>query len=398
MSKSASLSAERYFTNWSVPKAKLLHWLISDEYRAEHLKSVFWPPAHSVLMSTRRCELILTRVRLLSVAFAVLTLIWIPVDAATLPAHVAGVLAVGRILASLALACLAVITRRPASLLRIYGSLVALYAVPTAFFFGSLLLFRQPGLGTVARIALDIYGVLPVVAMAGLGVFPLTVVETAAFSTPIVIGEIIAYRVHLGAFLPGGMIDAVWLLCLMAGIAIVVGASQLAFAVALVGRSLQDSLTGCYSRSSIAELLEMHFSASERNRAPLSVAFLDLDHFKAVNDKFGHEAGDGVLMNAARKIRATLRGFECIGRWGGEEFVIVFPGKTALEAIACIEALRMSGLGFLPDGRAITVSVGVTERIADKCAAAMSLVRLSDQRMYAAKEAGRDRVIGPEQG
>ena len=97
--------------NWSGTRAHLLHWLISDEYRSEHLSCVFWPPAHSVLMSIRRCELILTRVRLLSVAFAILTLIWISVDVATLPGHAAGVLAVGRIIASVALVCLAIMTR-----------------------------------------------------------------------------------------------------------------------------------------------------------------------------------------------------------------------------------------------------------------------------------------------
>ncbi len=398
LSRAALPYEETDLMNWPGTRAQLLHWLISDEYRPEYLSCVIWPPAQSVLMSSRRCELIRTRVRVLSVAFAILTLLWIPVDVATLPTHAAGVLAVGRLLASAALVYLAVMTRRTPSLASIYGSLVALYAVPTAFFFGSLLLFQQPGLSPIARIALDVYGVLPVVAMAGLGVFPLTVVETAAFSAPIVIGEVIAYRVHLGAFLPGGIVDAVWLLCLMAGIALVVGASQLAFAVALVGRSLQDSLTGCFSRASTTELLEMHFMSSKRIASPVAVAFLDLDHFKAVNDKFGHEAGDEVLASAARRIRAVLRGSECIGRWGGEEFVVLFPGKTAHEAIECIERIRAAGLGQLPNGRAISISVGVAERIADRCAAAMSLVRLADQRMYAAKRAGRDCIVGLERG
>lgn len=173
-------------------------------------------------------------------------------------------------------------------------------------------------------------------------------------------------------------------------------ASQLAFAVTLMGRSLHDPLTGCHTRGSVAELLEMNFAAASRTGAPLSVAFLDLDHFKAVNDAFGHESGDQILVGAARRLLAGLRGSETVGRWGGEEFVVVFPGKAAREAIHSIERIRSAGLGQRPNGQPVTVSVGIAERIEDDCATWAPLIHLADQRMYAAKTAGRDRVVGPK--
>ena len=376
--------------------ARLVSWFLPEEYRAERLCSLFWPRVHPPLIATRRNELIASRVRALAVIFGILTLLWIPIDLLTLPLRTAALLTVGRLAAGGAFAYLASLTRRPPSAGRIYRSLVVLYAVPTVFYFASLMLLRQPGLGPYARTALEAYWALPIVAMAGLGIFPLTVLETVLFSVPIVVGEIMALSLHLGVFFPGGIVDAAWMMFLMAGIAIFVGISQLNFTIALVGQSLRDPLTGCYSRGSVSEMLDLHFKVCARVDSPLAVAFLDLDRFKAINDTFGHDAGDRVLVAAARAIQAALRGTQCVGRWGGEEFIVIFPGETAAEAIDSIERLRRAGLGQSPDGRPVTVSVGVAERITDRCGAWPSLVRVADQRMYAAKSAGRDCLAGPE--
>ena len=382
--------------SWSLTRAKFLHGLLSDDFRPEHLACLLSPRGHPPLMAGRRNELILTRVRALALIFAVLTLLWIPLDAVLLPARTAQVLALARIAASIAFGVLAGATRRASSLPRVYASLIVFYAVPTVFYFASLALLRQAGLGIAAHVALHAYGVLPVVAMAGLGVFPLTILETSVLAAPIVLGELLALRFHLGAFLPGGAADAVWLLVLMAGIALTVAVSQLGFALALVAQSLQDPLTGSYSRASITELLDLHFKVSARYGSPLAVAFVDLDEFKMVNDQYGHEAGDRVLAEAAGSIRAQLRGADCVGRWGGEEFVVVLPGKSAAVATQCMEALRARGLGRRPNGQATTGSIGVAERTADGCAGWTSLVRIADQRMYAAKSAGRNCIVGPQ--
>ncbi len=91
-------------------------------------------------------------------------------------------------------------------------------------------------------------------------------------AAPIVLGELLVLRFHLGAFLPGGAADAVWLLVLMAGIALTVAVSQLGFAPALVAQSLQDPLTGGYPRARITELLDLHFKVPARYGAPRAIA------------------------------------------------------------------------------------------------------------------------------
>ena len=387
--KAASLSC-------SLVRAQLLHWLLSDDYRPEYLSYLLAPRAYPSLMAGRRNQLILTRVRALSLLFAALTLLWIPLDLVALPARTAGFLALARACASAAFVLLAASTRREPSLPRVYASLAVFYAIPTLFYFVSLALLRPVGPGsTLAGIALHAYGILPVVAMAGLGVFPLTILETSIFAAPILLGEWFALHLHWGTFLPGGAADALWLLILMAGVALVVAVSQLGFALALVGQSLHDPLTGCYSRTSIEELLELHFQVSARFGSPLAVAFIDLDAFKSINDEYGHEAGDRVLAEAARGIRAMLHAADCVGRWGGEEFVVVFPGKPAAAALQCLRMMRARGLGQRPGGGPVTGTVGVAERMADACPAWEALVRIADQRMYVGKSAGRNCIVGP---
>ncbi len=383
--------------SWSLLRGQLLHWLLSDDYRPEYLAYLLSPRAYPTLMAGRRNQLILTRVRALSLMFAALTLLWIPLDLAALPLRVAGSLSLSRGCASVAFLLLAASTRRESSLPRVYASLAAFYAVPTAFYFVSLLLLREVGADSpLAAVALHAYGIVPVVAMAGLGVFPLTILETSVFAAPIILGEWFTLHLHLGTFLPGGAADALWLLILMAGVALVVAVSQLGFALALVSQSLHDPLTGCYSRASIEELLQLHFQVSVRFGSPLAVAFIDLDAFKSINDEHGHEAGDRVLAAAARSIRAALRAGECIGRWGGEEFVVVFPGKPAAAAMQCLRGMRARGLGRRPGGGPVTGTVGVAERTADACSAWEALVRIADQRMYVGKSAGRDCIVGPD--
>ncbi|MGZ5040365.1 MAG: GGDEF domain-containing protein, partial [Usitatibacter sp.] len=194
------------------------------------------------------------------------------------------------------------------------------------------------------------------------------------------------------AGLSGGP-EMLWLLVLIAGAAGFAAASQLKLLVALVDEAVRDPLTGCLRRESGAELLEMQFSLARRRNAPLAVLFADLDRFKAVNDAFGHEAGDRVLATAATALREIARDSDVVIRWGGEEFVMVLPETTSTDAVTLIQRLRAGTLGAFPDGRPTTVSIGVAESRADGAPDAAELVALADHRMYLAKQAGRDRYV-----
>jgi diguanylate cyclase (GGDEF)-like protein len=184
-----------------------------------------------------------------------------------------------------------------------------------------------------------------------------------------------------------------WLLLLIAGVATLASLSQLAFIIVLVRQAIRDPLTGCFSRQSGAELLELQFTISLRGGTPLTVAFVDLDHFKGVNDAYGHEVGDMVLINAAKQISMQLRTGDILARWGGEEFVIIMPDTDIANALIGLERLRAAGIGMRPEGVPLTVSIGLAERISESAADWRALVELADARMYRAKQAGRDRVV-----
>jgi diguanylate cyclase (GGDEF)-like protein len=156
-----------------------------------------------------------------------------------------------------------------------------------------------------------------------------------------------------------------------------------------------DALTGLPNRRAALEALATAYKDAQRRGRLLSVAFLDLDHFKAINDRYGHEAGDRVLEYFAQTLRTVFRGSDYVARMGGEEFLIVLPGAHPRHAVMRIDMLRtLMGTAAasldMPDLR-LTVSGGVTGLLPDD-AGIVSILQRADAAMYAAKHAGRDRV------
>ncbi|MGH6953300.1 MAG: PleD family two-component system response regulator [Alphaproteobacteria bacterium] len=165
-----------------------------------------------------------------------------------------------------------------------------------------------------------------------------------------------------------------------------------------VSMAFTDSLTGLYNRRYVeAHLAELVRLARTRQQ-PLSVLMIDLDHFKRVNDEHGHPAGDEVLREAARRIASTLRHFDFVGRYGGEEFVVVLPGADADTATLIAERVRTAiatpqfrisaPVGALE--LELTASVGVACGPKDTPA---HLIACADKALYAAKHAGRNLVV-----
>ncbi len=157
-----------------------------------------------------------------------------------------------------------------------------------------------------------------------------------------------------------------------------------------------DSLTGTLTRRRFFEVADEELARATRYGRPIALAMLDADHFKTVNDTLGHLAGDAVLEAIGAIIRRELRRVDVVGRYGGEEFVILLP-ETDLEAAKVtaerIRAAIEHATVETPDGASVsvTVSLGVTTRHVDEALA--SLIRRADEAVYAAKTAGRNRVI-----
>lgn len=158
-----------------------------------------------------------------------------------------------------------------------------------------------------------------------------------------------------------------------------------------------DGLTGCYNRRFGLARLREELARVMRMEAPLSVILFDLDHFKAVNDTWGHLAGDRVLMQAARQARLLLRQGDALIRYGGEEFLAVLPFADADEAAGVAERIRRAIAETpVPNGREaipVTVSAGVACWPQAPVESEMELVDLADAALYLAKRGGRNRVV-----
>jgi diguanylate cyclase (GGDEF)-like protein len=160
--------------------------------------------------------------------------------------------------------------------------------------------------------------------------------------------------------------------------------------------SRRDALTGLTNRRWLDEVLLLELERSQRYGAPLSVIMADLDHFKAVNDSFGHAVGDQVLKAASDALKGAARMTDVVGRYGGEEFLVLLPNTALKQALVLAERLR-AGLRQMPvtfRSEPVTGSFGVTQRALGDTIA--SLVDRADEALYEAKHAGRDRVVGHE--
>jgi diguanylate cyclase (GGDEF)-like protein len=160
--------------------------------------------------------------------------------------------------------------------------------------------------------------------------------------------------------------------------------------------AMQDELTGLYNRRHFVELADAEVARARRTSAPLSLAMLDIDHFKAVNDVFGHPVGDLALKEVARAMRETLRTSDVPARFGGEEFVVLLMDTPLEGAIAVTERLRERvGRSEVPAGKGrvarFTVSGGVAE-LAPGERFEVLLAR-ADEALYRAKEDGRNRTV-----
>lgn len=367
--------------------------LILVEMSVQEVGWLMRPRGHISLLAKRRTNIIVTRARLTAGLFAALTPLWIVFDIASFPPEIWKGLAIARLAATMGFIGILLMLRRMDTIRDAYLALGLLMAVPMAFFLFTYLYMAQFNLYGLQAALSTGYAFLPFVVVAGLSIFPLTLIESLSFAAPVLGMQLIAAMLRSPALDLPTMATAFWLLALIGGVSAMAGLSQLAFMIVLVREAIRDNMTGCYSRNSGEELLELQFTLATRNNTPLSLVFMDLDHFKQINDRFGHDAGDKVLVNTSASIRNELRTGDILARWGGEEFVLILPNSTAQQAFQALERLKASGLGFRPDGAPITASIGVAERIADGAQAWQDLVEKADARMYQAKQSGRNRIV-----
>jgi diguanylate cyclase (GGDEF)-like protein len=161
-------------------------------------------------------------------------------------------------------------------------------------------------------------------------------------------------------------------------------------------QATRDYLTQLWNRSSILDILHRELARSERERLPIGVVVADLDHFKSINDTYGHFAGDTALQECARRMQESVRNYDAIGRYGGEEFLVVLPGAdedgVRMQAERMRQAIRSTAVYTSEAKLNVTCSFGCSAGIGGEVTAE-SLIRAADDALYRAKRQGRDRAV-----
>ena len=352
------------------------------------------PLGHTLLADVRRAATILDRTRLLAWIAAATMPLCIFADLFLLPWTLAKGVVAARVVTALAFVAIALATRRSDSMGFARGLLAALFLVPVCLFvYANWALTDVVALSFTSALS-TAYTLFPFVIAAGIALFPVTLLEALILFVPVVAATIGAQFIRGSAIDLGQMFSSLWLLLLIGGATIAAAISQLHLLLQLLGTTARDRLTGTFTRRVGEELLDLAYSNAVREDKPLSVVLVDLDDFKAINDQFGHDAGDRALSAAANVMALGMRRGDIVIRWGGDEFLMVLPNTDAAGARLFVERVCGGGFGTrLTRGRQ-TASLGISERTVDQASSGLAMVKRADNRARQAKRAGKDRCVG----
>ncbi len=346
---------------------------------------------HVFGFSGARAHYINSRVRLLALLFAVLTPLWIPVDYFLLERDQFLLMSIVRLLFSMGLLMLYAVPETGVRLFQARRRLVVLMLLPTLFH-----LLTQSILKDAASNELLLcYSFLPFLIIVMHCIFPLALTEGVGLAvltiTLLSLGEL-----YQGAlFSVRGLID-LWLMLLIMGVAIWAQLSQLHMQLRLFNEATTDPLTGLLNRRTLMKQLNHVQQQSLRTGRPMSLMMLDLDHFKQINDRFGHQGGDRVLELFAQILQQQVRSSDYVSRFGGEEFLVLLTDARQQDALQLAERIlngcRTSKVA-LEDCREIRFGVSIGVAQLDGTTSVEDCLSQADAALYQAKTQGRDRVV-----
>ncbi len=362
-------------------------------YTADQFKELLISSNHSEPICRHRATVIQSRIFFFSVIFAVLVPSWTLIDLFFLPHWLWIELLIMRLVSGVLFIVIAWQSRKEYELPRARLLLAALLAITPLFYLTADHWIHAHPLNGMEMVAAELYELLPFIMVAGMTLFPLTLLEFILYASPLF--AVTYYSTHFDTVedIPHA-VSMLWLFVLIMGVALFASLTQLRYMLSQASRLSYDALTGALTRRAGIEMLDLQFRMARISNTPLSILFFDLDHFKSVNDHYGHEAGDLVLKTAVKYFDRAVRKGDSVIRWGGEEFIIVLPTAVSKQACEVVVRIMRSGIGTHPDGTPITASVGVAEIQEDHPRDWKAMVELADRRMYQAKGAGRARSVG----
>lgn len=161
--------------------------------------------------------------------------------------------------------------------------------------------------------------------------------------------------------------------------------------------AITDALTGLFNRRRFSDVLRREFAVTRRYQNPLSCLMVDIDHFKKINDRFGHDMGDRVLKEVAQSLSQNLREVDLPARYGGEEFAVLLPHTPKINAVVVAERIanrvRQLAFQFRDESLSVTVSIGIASTTDVTTNEPEELLRMADIALYEAKRSGRDRAV-----
>lgn len=375
------LLSSRHFSNDATP---LLLTLNTHFSRFIPLLS---PRGHSHALSRLRAIFLIQRAQQMCLIFSPLTIGWIGVDALLMPASLWIPLAFARSLAGVGFLALGFRRTPHKNLPTAYILIGGLFGITLSFLFFSLSLIAGAETPDASLALSTAYLFAPFVLAACIGFFPLTLVESALLlALPMLL--YMWSSLSLFSVIQAGVsiYELVWILTLILGTSTLAAMSQTGYIMALFDNTAHDALTGLYVRKIGEGLLDQQFALAQRQGHPFCIMILDIDHFKRVNDRFGHAEGDTVIASLGSMLRDMLRHQDLAVRWGGEEFLLALPNTTKQQAEGLLKRMARHGMCTTPDEEQITVSIGIAERMADQATAWRALVEASDRRLYVAKK------------
>lgn len=346
---------------------------------------------HSADFKQTRANYISSRLWVMCLFFAIAVPLFSFFDFILLPEAQALNILYARFALSVSLFAMAFVLKRKPNMAKVKSTMLLTFFLPTLFYLYMMLNFVSIEQSNVP-IA---YSMMPYLIVAMLGLFPLTllgglVVITMVF-LPFISFEIMQLQSNIWP-----LVNAAWLFSLFAGISLWLQTSQLSMLMKLYRESTVDPLTKLINRRVLMRVAEKEQKRSDEHQQPFSVLMFDLDKFKRINDNYGHQVGDQVLVMTANVMKRVLSKQNICARFGGEEFVAIIQNAKTEQAVDIAETLlatlKKQQLP-LPSGEllSVTASIGVTEYHNGE--SLEQTFKRVDDLLYAAKGNGRDRVV-----